>query len=168
MLSCRCSKGNIAAAQAGFGSLIPFLLTEPQLPAETEGRPQSCCWGKGCLAPSMQNPFHTYIALGRSHLHPFSPVSLHSAFTDKVSGMFFSRLKKNSQDKKTPGCCLFQSVDKLTTEMQTAGTSKALGNQQLQKMLHFLQSLERRGEAGRGQFGTGKASRARETEEHSF
>jgi len=48
---------------------------------------------------------------------------------DKVAGESFSTLKKSAQDKKPPGCCLF--VDKLTTEMQTAGASKALGNQQL-------------------------------------
>lgn len=28
MLSCRGSKGNMTAVQAGFGSLVPFLLTE--------------------------------------------------------------------------------------------------------------------------------------------
>lgn len=86
----------------------------------------------------------------------------------KCQECFSSDLKKNSQDKKRPGSCLFLSVDKLTTEMQTAGTSKAPENQQLQKMLHFLQSLVRRGEAGKGQFGSGKATRARETEEQSF
>lgn len=112
--------------------------------------------GEAWLAPGTQTSL-PYVHCPRevsSSVHFLQ--RLHSVFAKKWGKKSFSRLKKkkkrpkNSQDKNPPGCCLFLFVDKLTTEMQTAGTSKALGNQQLQKAQRFLQSLaKRRGEAGR-------------------
>lgn len=54
--------------------------------------------------------------------------------------------KKIAKTKNLLGGALF--VDKLNTERQTAGTSKAPENQQLHKMELFLQSLLRGGEMG--------------------
>lgn len=80
-----------------------------------------------------------------------------------MAGKIFQRGRGGHDPKNLLGVAdLF--VDKLNTEMQTAGTSKASGNQQLQKMQLFLQSLLRR----RNETGSLEPGRQTKLIEHNF
>lgn len=130
------------------------LSTEPQLQLrEKSSEGLLCCRGKPGWLQACRPSYPTGIALGKSHL-----ICIFSSVSTMKWQESFSRVNKSINQKtkkkkiaKTKNllgvAALF--IDKLNTEMQTTGTSKAVGNQQLQKMQLFLQSLvRRRGEMG--------------------
>lgn len=107
-----------------------------QLPAATgDQKGAAALLGGAWLAPGMRTSTHAFLGTARGKSHLVSIFSSVSTVSSQVKWQEIlspdSKKKKtpNIQDKKPPGCCL--SVDKLTTEMQTAGSPKALGNQQL-------------------------------------
>lgn len=168
MLFCTGSKGRATAVKAVLGSHARFLWKQPQLQEETStallcwlGKAWwvsagTCGFQQGCQGmqtssfPPRQGMLCAMHRLGEvsSCINFLQCVS--SVFIDnELTGKSFSRLnKRNSWEKRNPpGCCLLLFVDKLSTELQTTGTSNTLGNQQ--KVQHFLQSLvKRRGKAG--------------------
>lgn len=101
--------------------------------------------------------YPAHIALGKLIADVFSLVLASPQWSGRKVSPEFKKKQNIAKTKNLLGVAdLF--VDKLNTDMQTAGTSKALGNQQLQRMQLFLLSSKK--EKWDRQFGTRKAGKA--------